>query len=263
MVLIIAHRGFSGKYPENTMLSLRKAIKLGVDWIELDVWLTLDHNLVVIHDSRLGRTTDGRGRVIWKRLDELKTLRTKISNQLIPTLEEVFLLIKKSKVKLNIEIKSIWAVKPTVELVKKHALNDRVIISSGNLGALRIAKNEAPGIKTAYIFYVSTNYKWDFLVTLVAKIFAKATHTLIIRLAKAVKADYVHPSYPFAVNGFIKRLHKNGFKVNVWSVNTKPLMRKLIKNGVDGLFTNHPERLKAVLLEKPRKRKGIFKLSLS
>jgi glycerophosphoryl diester phosphodiesterase len=263
MTLIIAHRGFSGNYPENTMLSIRKAIELGVDLIELDVWLTLDHNLVVIHDPRLNRTTNGKGSVVWKRLAELKKLRIKGSHQPIPTLDEVLALARKSEVTLNIELKSVWAAKPTVELVEKHSLQDRVIISSGKLGAIRIAKNTDPRIKTAFIFYVSNNDKWDAFVTLMAKLLGKLTQAAVIRLARAVRADYVHPSYPFAVNGFVKKLHKNGFKVNVWTVNTKPLMRKLIKNGVDGIITNHPDRLKAVLSEKPKKRRRIFKLSLS
>ncbi|MBN2051949.1 hypothetical protein JW756_00420 [Candidatus Woesearchaeota archaeon] len=255
MTHIIAHRGFSGKYPENTLLAIRKAVELGVDWIEIDVWLTSDHNMVVIHDHKLNRTTAGKGWILKKPFSEIRKYKIEGSNEKIPSLEEVLNMMKKSNVRLNIEIKNVWAAKPVVEMIKKHNIQSKVMVSSSSIFALKIVRREMPSLKTAYIFFTSSNAKWGVFVTLLAKLFSQLTQRIIIKTAKSLKVDYVHPSYPFAVNGFIKKLKKHGFKVNVWTVNTKPLMRKVIKKGVDGIITNHPDQLKAVLSEKPKTRK--------
>ncbi len=255
MVEIIAHRGFSGKYPENTLLSIKKAVELGVDWIEVDAWLTMDHHVIVIHDSKLNRTTNGRGSVIWKNFSEIKKYRTKQRNQPVPTLEEALEAVRNTRTRLNIELKSIWAAKPVAELIKKLNMEKKVMISSSKPSALRIVKSEIPKLRIAYIFFTANNKRWGAFVTLTSKMFFRAAEVLILRIAESLKADYVNLSYPFAVNGFIKRLHKHGFKVNVWAVNTRALMKKMIKHKIDGIITDYPDQLRKVLAEKPRAKK--------
>ena len=254
MVEIIAHRGFSGKYPENTLLAIRKAIEIGVDGVEIDAWISLDNRPVVIHDPRLNRTTNGRGRVLWKTLEEIKKYRTDKRKQEVPSLEEVFPLIRKGTF-LNIEIKNMWSARPVADVIKKCEMQGVVLLSSSSLGALRVVQNALPSSKRAYLFYTHYNSRIGVLVTAVAKTFSRITQALIIRNARLAGAEYVHLSYPFATKSFIKRLHKKGFKVNVWTVNTKPLMRKLIKNGIDGIITNNPDLLKSVLSKKSKKKK--------
>jgi glycerophosphoryl diester phosphodiesterase len=249
MVLNIAHRGFSGKYPENTLLAIRKAVEMGVDFVEIDTWLSIDHQVFVIHDNKLGRTTNGRGLVTRKTSDQIRKYCIKNGSHKIPLLEEVFPLIKKGT-KINIEIKSVFAAKPVAELIKKHNMQGKVMVSSGSILALQLIKNEIPSIKTAYIFFVSSNYKWDYLVTSIAKLSFKLTHFYVMMLAKSAKVDYVNISYPFSTRKFIKKLHNKGFKVGVWTVNTRPLMKKLIKNGVDSIITNRPDILKKVIAER-------------
>lgn len=247
MVLVIAHRGFSGEYPENTLLSIRKAVELGVDMIEVDARLSRDKKLVLMHDKKLNRTTNGKGRVSRKTLEEIKKLKIKKINLSIPTLEEVFKIIKKSKTKLNIEIKTIWPALPLVRLIKNYKMENKVLISSGSITPLKVIKKEIPSLKTAYIFFNSNYPKWDYFATSIAKLSFKLTYRLILFVAKSARVNNVHLSYLFATKGFIKKLHKRGYKVNVWTVNTKALMKKLIGRGVDGIFTNCPDKLKRIL----------------
>jgi glycerophosphoryl diester phosphodiesterase len=261
VVEIFAHRGFSGKYPENTLLAIRKAVELGVDWIEVDVWLSLDHNVIVLHDKRLNRTTNGKGTVIWKTVDEIKKYKVKNGNQHVPVLEEVFELVKKRSTKVNIEIKNMWAAKPVVELIKKHGMQSKVMVSSGSVNALRIIKKELPSVDTAYLFFITPNTKWNIFVTSLFRLSFRLTHFWVLVHARKSGVQYIHLSYPFATKAFIKKLHKQGYKVNVWTVNTPLLMKKLIKSNVDGIITNHPDKLKRLLIrkKKPKKRPGIIR----
>jgi len=252
MVLNVAHRGFSGKYPENTLLAIKKAVEMGVDYIEIDTWISIDHKVFVIHDSKLSRTTNGKGLITRKTSEQINKYRIKNGSQKIPLLEEVFPLIKKGT-KLNIEIKNVFTAKPVAELIKKHKMQNKVMVSSGNILALQVIKKELPSIKTAYIFFVSTHPKIDYLITSLAKLSFKLTHFYVILLAKSAKVDYVNLSYPFSTRKFIRKLHNKGFKVGVWTVNTRSLMKKLIKNRADSIITNRPDILKKVLAEKIKK----------
>lgn len=270
MVEVIAHRGFSGNYPENTVLSVRKAVELGVDGVEVDVWLSLDNKVVVIHDMSLNRTTNGRGRVLWKTAEELSKYRTLEKNQPIPLLEDIFPIIKnssliKKRVFLNIEIKSMWTARPVAQLIKEYKMEDYVVISSVSPGALRIIRYELPSVKTAYLFYNSPNHLIGGIITALARMNFRLTQAFVLRTAKSLRTDYVNLSYPFVSNGFVKRLHKNGFKVNVWVVNTPSLMKKMINKGVDGIITDYPDKLKRILAaysyrKKKRRIPGLSKL---
>lgn len=251
MTLIIAHRGFSGNYPENTMLAFRKAVELGVDWIELDVRLSLDHKLIILHDHKMNRTTNGRGRLEKKTSDEINCYHTKKGRQSIPTLRDVFDLVKNSGTKINVEIKNIWAAKPVVDLINECGMINQVIVSSGNILVLRVVKKEMPSVQISWPFFlIPSNMSVSIFGTLLFKISFRLTHHWVLRQAIKTGVDYINLYYLFATKSFINKLHSHGFKVNVWNVNTAPLMRKLIKLGVDGIFTNRPDILKRVLSEK-------------
>ena len=129
-MLKIAHRGASGYEPENTLRSFRKAIELNSDAIELDVQLTKDHKLVVIHDETVNRTTNGKWKVSELTLKELKKLDAG-KGEKIPTLEEV-IKVCRNKCKLNIEIKELNSVKKVIEIVVKERFVKQTIISSNH-----------------------------------------------------------------------------------------------------------------------------------
>ena len=260
MVLNVAHRGFSGKYPENTLLAFRKAIEMGVDMIETDVRLSRDFQAIIIHDPKFNRTTNGQGRISSKNLSEIRTFRTKERNQPIPTLEEVFPLIR-GNTKLIVELKGFMPAWKVAALIKKHNMQNKVIVSSGSVMGLRIVKNEIPNIQIGFSFYVSDNPKRDPIVTLLLKMSFKITHLLVIKLAEFTNARYINLFYGFSTRKFIRKLKSKGYVVTAWNVNTSPLMKKLIKNGIDGIYTNYPDKLKRLLSQKKKinKRNGLLR----
>jgi glycerophosphoryl diester phosphodiesterase len=152
---IFGHRGFSGKYPENTLLAFEKAIEAGADGIELDVHLTKDGEMVIHHDELLDRTTDGQGLIGSYTLAELKKLDASAGfkgvygKQEIPTLREYFDLIKNSDIMTNIELKTGVDTYPGIEekvlgLIDEYGYRDRIIISSFNHYSVMRMKAMAP-----------------------------------------------------------------------------------------------------------------------
>ena len=137
-----AHRGFKGRYPENTLLAFKKAIEVGADGIEFDVHFSKDGELVIIHDETLERTTDGQGLVKEKTLKELKNLNAsklypEIKQQEILTLREYFDFAKDLDIMTNIELKTSIITYEGIEnevykLIKEYNLGEKIIVSSFN-----------------------------------------------------------------------------------------------------------------------------------
>lgn len=139
---VAAHRGDSYNYYENTMTAFEKAIEAGADMIETDVHLTKDFHLVLIHDDKVDRTTNGKGRVSEMTLSELKSLNAGDSarREEIPTLEDLLSLASKHNVTLNIEIKEYWSpeneercircIEDTLSLVEKYSLGNKIVVNS-------------------------------------------------------------------------------------------------------------------------------------
>ena len=150
-----AHRGFSGKYPENTILAFKKAIEAGAQGIELDVQLTKDGEIVIIHDETIDRTTDGKCEVISYTYEELKKFdasyiyRGQMGFNKIPTLREYFELIKDTDIVTNIELKTgineyLGIEKKVWDMICEFNLADRIIISSFNHYSILRMKEIAP-----------------------------------------------------------------------------------------------------------------------
>ena len=167
-----AHRGFKGQYPENTMLAFRKAIEAGADGIELDVHLTKDNELVIIHDEKLDRTSDGSGLVKDKTLAELKKLNLSklypdYQIQEIPTLAEYFDFAKDLDITSNIELKNSiidyqGIEKEVCKLINDFGIKDKIIISSFNHDSLvrvkEIDKNISCGVLESSRLYKPWEY---------------------------------------------------------------------------------------------------------
>ncbi|MCD6372210.1 MAG: glycerophosphodiester phosphodiesterase [Thermococcus sp.] len=133
-VIVLGHRGCMSKYPENSLLAFRKAIEAGADGIELDVWLSRDGRVVVMHDETIDRTSDMRGRQKDMTLEELK--RADIGGgERIPTLEEVFEVLPKDAL-VNIELKDKEAAREVARIVSENN-PEQVMISSFEIDALR------------------------------------------------------------------------------------------------------------------------------
>ena len=241
-VVVIAHRGFSAIAPENTLISFQKAIEIGADMIEFDVSLSKDGIPVVIHDKTLNRTTNSKGKVEDFTLEELKSFdagswyKPSFTGEKIPTLEEVILLAK-GKIMLNIEIKK-HSVKrkikinglehKIVNLLEKHGMIDEVLISSFSKMAIQRIKEFNPEIPVAYLYRFGINLR------------------LINSFDKLGIYSFNQGKRSFSKKS-IQDIHLKGIKLNIYTVNQKREMKKFIKNGVDGIITNHPDKLLAVI----------------
>jgi len=244
-VLVIAHRGFSGAAPENTLAAFQKAIEVGSDMLELDVHLSKDGQLVVIHDPTLERTTNGRGRVFDYTLKELKQFDAgawfapNFSGEKLPTLEEV-LELAKGKILVNIEIKKgDLAPYPITELadralqvVDKAGMLDQVIFSSFHPPALERIKERNSRVRVALLYHKP----WDFLPEVTG---GRTFAVLNLRHSYLTKEK-------------IAKIRQQGMKVNTYTVNSAEELERFIHWGVDGIITDHPDRLIKILQPKSK-----------
>lgn len=222
----IGHRGALGYAPENTLKSFQKALKLNVDAVELDIYVCKTGELVVIHDDKVDRTTNGNGYVIEKTFEELRSLDAG-DGEKIPTLEEVLDLIDK-KVRVNIELKGVGTAKPVYELIENYVKNkdwkyDDFLISSFNHYELSEFNELNPEIEIGA------------LLTGIPIGFAE--------FAEKVNASYVNPCIEFINKEFVDDIHYRGMKVFVWTVNDLDDIKRMKDLGVDGIFSNFPDRL--------------------
>lgn len=214
----IAHRGASAYEPENTLRSFERAIELNADMIELDVRYSLDRHLVVVHDSKVDRTTDGTGPVALKTLSELKELDAG-KGERIPTLKEV---IEHGigRTKFVIELKENGVEHEVAELINKYNLLDDVFIVSFKPKRLKMIKELEPKLRTGLILFASLDP---------------------VRLAKDCGADVVAPFRWFISKGFVDRARKNGLYTFTWTVDETSKAQGLRDLGVSGIVTNKPD----------------------
>ena len=231
--LLIGHRGYPALCPENTLASFEGAMQAGCDMIELDVTLTKDRKVVVIHDDTLDRTTTGKGPVRGHTLAEIQALDAgswfdaRFAAERVPELSEV---IRRTagRCMLNIEIKesAFEADYPAdaiehqvVKLVKTSGAMDRVIISSFDKRILeRIAAMDAPPA-VAYI----TDHGAD---------------KRVLEMLLAMKAFSWHPRFKVLTRDQVGLMHAAGLKVFPWTINTREEAEKILALGVDGLICN-------------------------
>lgn len=229
-IQVYAHRGASHYAPENTLPAFDLAARQGADGIELDVHLTRDNRLVVIHDETLDRTTDGTGWVKDHTLTELKTLCADnhmpgFADARIPTLREVLELVRPTGLRVNIELKTsiLWydgIEQKTLELVQAMGMQDRVIYSSFNHYSIEKVRQLAPGAETAYLYS-------DIICD-------------VERYAAAHGVRGLHPGLWNVKMGDLLQVYLNsGLAVRVWTVNDARDLRWLMEAGAD-VITNDP-----------------------
>lgn len=214
----IGHRGARGLEPENTLRSFRKAIEIGVDYVEGDVHLSRDGHPVVIHDPTLNRTTNGRGRVKDFTLEELKHLDAG-KGEKIPHLEEVLLLVK-GKAKIIVEIKEPRALEPALKAIDKQGMKDSSVLTSFHAGVL---KNVPPGFTRAILSFRDI--------------------PLTLFLAEKVSAKIVGLKYTIVDGRTRERVEKAGRKLLVWTVNEEKDMARMMELKVDYIASDFPDRL--------------------
>jgi glycerophosphoryl diester phosphodiesterase len=242
---VIAHRGASAYYPENTLSAFEGAITMGADMVELDVQLTSDKQVVVFHDEKISRCTNGRGKIADHTLAELKKLDAgswfdkEFESAGIPTLAEV-LEICKNRIAVNIEIKT-EAVsgiltggieEKCLKIVDQAGMCGHVVFSSFDPRAvihLKVIDKTA----AAAVLFEKGLYGANPPSEIVGLLGADAFNCSKRELSKAWLADLEAHNIPF----------------NIYTINDEKNMRHLVSLGVNGIFTNHPDLLKWIAAE--------------
>ncbi|WP_028125676.1 glycerophosphodiester phosphodiesterase [Eremococcus coleocola] len=235
---IIAHRGYTGKYPENTRLAFEKAAELPIWGIELDVHLSKDQEVVIIHDEAIDRTSNGSGLVKDMTLEELRSYQfygafPELENQAddgltIMTLDEFLAWMQPLSIKVNIELKTnIFAyegiVQKVIDLIKHYNLADRVLISSFNHRSIRECMTLAGDLPLEYGFLTG------------ASLLEPGDY------CKAKGVGHYHPFYGSLVPADIINCHQHGIQINAYTINDKAAMKAMVDLGLDRLITNFPE----------------------
>jgi len=232
--VIIAHRGASSIAPENTLKAFKKAIELEADYIELDLHETKDGALVITHDEDLHRITGTTGLIKNFTLEQLKSLNFG-EGEKIPTIQEVINLIK-GKISLNCEIKVKNISEKVIKVFKKYQFIDSVIISSFlHDELLKFQKNE-PNLKLASLEPVQyeKSYTWEL-------------KKKMIQFCVDNNLFAINPFYPIVDQQFVDLAHNHNVKVFPWTVDLKPLIKKLLRFSVDGIITNDVSKAKAII----------------
>jgi glycerophosphoryl diester phosphodiesterase len=230
---IFAHRGYSGEYPENTMTAFKKALETHCYGIELDVQLSKDGTVVVIHDERVDRTTDGTGWVEEFTFNELRKLNANKTHpepapcESIPSFDEYCAWVRQTELVTNVELKtgSVYysgLEEKTLAVIKKYGLEERMFFSSFNPLSLILLKKTAPEIPCGLL------------------VGRPVVHAGI--MCRQFGFEYYHPGMDGLTEAAVEECHANGRKVHVWTVNSTEEKNMLCPWGVDGIFTNYPER---------------------
>lgn len=243
---VFAHRGASGDYPENTMLAFSKALSIGVDGIELDVHKSKDGHLVVIHDEDVQRTFKGKGLIKDYTLEEIKSFMCRkfefIENEncKVPTLREVFDLIKNKNIILNIEAKTDLIhydlEQDLLDLIKEYGIEDKIFMSSFNHKCLDILYN----LDNSFRYGALYEYEKDY-----------APEANVVEHAKKLntKVYSINISQELVSKEIVDIAHENNIKVFVYTINKPTAMRKMIEFNVDGVFSDYPDLMNEILKE--------------
>ena len=231
--LITAHRGASGLAPENTIAAIQEAIECGANYAEIDVHLTADGEVVLMHDDSVNRTTDGEGNIWELTLEELEGLDAgswfseEFTGEPVPTLRDVIRLAS-GKIKLNIEIK-VSEEEPdiataVVGIIRTEKFTRSCMVTSFDRETVEEVRRIAPKIITGLIF--GRDYPADVLEG---------------------EWEVLSCNQEIVNQNFVNRAREAGKKIHVWTVNDEMAMTRLINLRVDGIITNYPDLLNEVL----------------
>lgn len=235
-MLAFAHRGGDEVAPENTIAAFEAAVELGYRYLETDVHCTRDGRLVAFHDDRLDRVTDARGRVADKTLAEIRVARIGGAHE-IPLFED--LLDRWPWVHFNIDPKSDRAVQPLVDLLRRTEALDRVCV--GSFSGRRLERiQHALGARLCCSLGPMD-------VTRLRLASLRPSRPPRPMAANCVQVPVRHYGIPVIDRRFIDAAHRHGLQVHAWTINDENEMARLIDLGIDGLMTDRPALLRAVL----------------
>lgn len=234
---VIAHRGFSGIAPENTMAAFQKAINHNIEFFELDVHITKDDSVMVIHDSSVDRTTSNSksGKIADMTYAEVRQSNAgytdkfgkQFENESIPTLYEA-LALAKDKIKVCVEIKAYGAEEQVMHTINTLGMNDQVIIFSFYYPVLAKIRKMDKDIPILYLKGRADEFTLDY--------------------ANVIDASYIGVGGGTKLSKeFLAKAHAQGIKVWRYTVDDEPTMQTLIDLGIDGIISNHPDRVQKLL----------------
>ena len=226
--LSIGHRGAKGYVAENTLESINKAIELGVDGIEIDIFKCLSNELVLFHDKDLDKLTGKPGQIENLTLKELQEFLV-LGKYQIPTLKDVLTEIEKPLF-VNIELKGLDTAEATSKIIRDYSKNtswslENFIVSSFNWNELEqfrsIDKNTPIGVLVSKSMSINE----------------------AIEFGKKIDAQAIHPNYKLLDEKTVKKIKNNGFKIYTWTVNNKDDINFIKKLKVDGIISDYPDRI--------------------
>lgn len=235
--LIIAHRGASGTFPENTHVAFQAAVEHGADYLEFDIQLSKDQEFVVIHDQTLERTTNGKGKVSDYMLNQLETLDAgawkgaKFSGERIPTLTEVLNKYHK-KIKLLIEVKHSKNHRIVAELLAEQLKlfsfeEKRIIVQSFDYEFLNEFKKQMPEMPLGILI----RHQYNGIKNQQLRDYATF-------------ADFINPKITMASENLITRIHEHHANCIFWTIKNKQQAQKILKLNPNGIATDYPEWFK-------------------
>jgi glycerophosphoryl diester phosphodiesterase len=240
--IIVAHRGSSATAPENTLAAFQQAVEAGADAIELDVHLSKDDEVIVIHDARLERTTNGRGRVRDFTLKELQQFdagswfHKKYSSEKIPTLAEAFEFIP-DRTGINIEIKASRSrhnrgdiVDHCLKVIDKARAANRTLVSSFSHSYLGRLKHLPPSVITGCLYHPLRHFGRP-----------------PVALSRSTKSDFLIMSGTSLRKRIISSAHQKSILVGEYTVDTQRRAARALRFGVDAIYTNDPARIQEII----------------
>ncbi len=234
----IGHRGASGYYPENTILSFKQALKMGAKGLEFDLKITSDNKVLVFHDDDTSRMTGKEININETEYDQIKGLKiTGAEGEKIPLLKDV--LNEFTDIPMIIEIKDTGRdiVENVAEVIQETDSQGQVLLGSfheSTINGLRVALPDAPTVaceKEAFLFYILSHFglagflNWDF---------------------EGFSIPTKHGKLPVLTPPFIAAARAKGMGLFIWTINNKKTMKRLIKIGVDGIITDYPDKMKDI-----------------
>jgi glycerophosphoryl diester phosphodiesterase len=254
--LIMAHRGDSAAVPENSMLSLRGAIEIGVDLLETDLQLTKDREFVLFHDDDLVRTTGQKGRICDYTLEELlnidvgytftldegETFPFREKGLRLLTLRDAFAEFPDMLFNLDIKDKDPEAPSLLAKEIRSHGREDSVIVASFHNSQIEQFRKEFPTVASS----AHPGEVKRFIIGLKLHVLRWLVRTTAY---SAFQVPIKHGKTTVVNSRFVQAAHDRDIAVHVWTINDAPTMKWLVNLGVDGIFTDEPELLRRVLQE--------------
>jgi glycerophosphoryl diester phosphodiesterase len=238
----MAHRGFSPDGLENSMAAFRSAVELGYRYLETDVHTTADGVLLVFHDPSLDRVTDGEGRI--SRLPAATVAKARIGGlEPIPLFEE--LVSAFPGVRLNLDVKDWSSVRSLAAAIEQYGVHDQVLVASFSDRRRRAVLRRLSRPVAGSAGIVSTA-----LFTVLGPVLPARVLRRALRGVHALQVPVTYGAIRVVTPGFVRRAHRHGLQVHVWTINDPAEMHRLLDLGVDGIVTDRADLLKQVLQDR-------------